>query len=369
MFFNRMKEMKHTGTYISSMLNDEGRSFRYAPFLGLSLLYSCGVRFRNDLYDREVLKAHRLPCPVISVGNITAGGTGKTPTVIMLAEMLRDRGYKPAVVSRGYKGTYRGTVMTVSDGEAVRTSAERSGDEPALIARKLPGVPVIIGKKRVHAGRHAVERFGADLIILDDGFQHRSLHRDIDILLMDGVRPLGNGFLLPRGLLREGADSMKRAAILVETNGGSPSPAVASLRERFCPRTPFFQARRKPHGIAGGASREEFPLEHLRDRRVFAFAGIARPEGFQNSLQHLCRGIAGFRAYSDHHRYTEEDVRDIREAFRSSGADLILTTEKDGIKLVDFTDFVRDIFTLEIRMEVVPSITDFEETILSTLKR
>ena len=169
----------------------------------LSLPYGAAVALRNHLYDRELLRTAKLPCPVVSVGNLTVGGTGKTPTVILLAALLKEHGHRPAVLSRGYGGHAKASVNVVSDGNRILLGWREAGDEPVLIAGALPGVPVLTGPKRFLTGRAAVERFGADVLILDDAFQHRSLFRDIDIVLIDAARPFGNGFLLPRGPLRE----------------------------------------------------------------------------------------------------------------------------------------------------------------------
>ncbi len=165
----------------------------------LSLPYGAAVALRNHLYDRELLRPTKLPCPVVSVGNLTVGGTGKTPTVILLAALLKEHGYRPAVLSRGYGGHAKASVNVVSDGNRVLLGWREAGDEPVLIAGALPGIPVLTGPKRSLTGKAAVERFGADILILDDAFQHRSLFRDIDIVLIDAARPFGNGFSSPGG--------------------------------------------------------------------------------------------------------------------------------------------------------------------------
>jgi len=192
----------------------------------LSLPYGGAVRARNRLFDSGFLEQQRIGCPVISVGNLTVGGTGKTPMVILLAGMLKDRGLRPAVLSRGYGGKNRADVLVVSDGMRVLAGPDEAGDEPVLIARRLGDVPVLAGPKRVITGRHALEHFSVDAILLDDGFQHRYLHRDLDIVLLDSRQPLGNGFLLPRGPLREPPSALARAGVIAFTRskGGDAEP-------------------------------------------------------------------------------------------------------------------------------------------------
>ena len=175
------------------------------------------VAARNRLYDGGLLKQQKLPRPVISVGNLTVGGTGKTPTVIFIAHILKDHGYRPAVLSRGYGGSANAPVNVVSDGNRILMGWREAGDEPILIASAVPGIPVLTGSRRLLTGRAAVETFGADVLILDDAFQHRSLFRDIDMVLLDAARPFGNGFLLPRGPLREPRIPLRRADILLRT--------------------------------------------------------------------------------------------------------------------------------------------------------
>ena len=186
-------------------------------FYLLSLPYGGAVRARNRLFDLGVLRQEKVGCPVVSVGNLTVGGTGKTPMVILLAGMLRDRGMRPAVLSRGYGGKSTSDVLVVSDGSQILAGPEEAGDEPVLIARRLKGIPVLAGAKRALTGRYARENFGVDVMVLDDGFQHRWIHRDLDIVLLDSRQPLGNGLLLPRGPLREPPSALERAGVVVFT--------------------------------------------------------------------------------------------------------------------------------------------------------
>jgi len=350
---------------ISRILRDESRQLRFLPLLLSSFIYRGGVAVRNYCYDTGLIHAHKVKCAVISVGNVVVGGTGKTPFVIMLADMLRKHGFKPAILSRGYKGAQEGKISVVSDGHNILMDASDAGDEPVLAADILRDVPVIIGKERSRAGNLAVERFGADILILDDAFQHRRLFRDIDIVLLDSEHPFGNGFMLPRGGLREPANALGRAdaVIFTSTEGSTDTPPVTESL-----RLPTFRGLRRAKTLIGSEP-GIVPLEFLKGKRICAFSGIAKPDSFRKILEPLCREITLFTPFPDHHLYTGKDIEYIRETFRESRAELILTTEKDGIKLTGFPDFFRDIYRLRMEMEILPSGLDFEEYILTRLEK
>ncbi len=358
-------EMIPRSDIVSRIWQDDRRLFRFVPLLFASSVYRAGITLRNHAYDAGMRHASRMPCPVISVGNIMVGGTGKTPMVIMLARMLQEHGWKPAVLSRGYGGKRKGPAAVVSDGHEILTGPEEGGDEPVLMGRSLPGVPVIVAGDRSRAGRVAVDRFQADVLILDDGFQHRRLARDMDIVLLDAGRPFGNGFLLPRGGLREPPAALRRADVVVMTSTeeeGAPPPDGI-------PPIPVFSARRRPVALVQGPTNEISPLADLAGQKVCAFTGIARPDSFRRILEPLCGGIVSFLPFPDHHTYTARDVEDIRQARRDSGARILLTTEKDGIKLTRFSDFFKDVCLLRIDMEIMPSRREFEEHILTRLRQ
>ncbi|MCK4535053.1 MAG: tetraacyldisaccharide 4'-kinase, partial [Syntrophobacterales bacterium] len=233
----------------------------------------------------------------------------------------------------------------------------------------LKGVPVIIGKERSLAGKLAVERFGTDVLILDDAFQHRRLSRDIDIVLLDSEKPFGNGFVLPRGDLREPEKALQRADTIIFTSTeGGPDPATDNMPAVEIPQIPIFMGYRRARELVGGEEKNILPLEYLKGKRICAFSGIANPDSFRRILEPLCGGITVFIPFPDHHVYTGKDIEHIREACRESRAELILTTEKDGIKLIESTDFFRDIYRLRMEMEIIPSSLNFEEYILTRLE-
>ena len=356
---------------VSRILRDDRRLMRFSPLLLASLMYRGAVSLRNLFYDTDIFHTRKMTCKVISVGNIIVGGTGKTPTVIMLAGMLKEHGYRPAILSRGYGGKREGPASVVSNGHDILIGPDEAGDEPLLIAQSLRDVPVIIGKERFIAGKLAVERFGVDVLILDDGFQHRRLSRDIDIVLLDSEKPFGNGFMLPRGGLRESRNALQRAdmVIFTSTEGGvsGTGPAVDDLPTVEIPQIPVFRGCRSPGDLVRGRAKDIYPLEYLRGRRVCAFSGIAEPDSFRKILEPLCGEVALFVPFPDHHVYTAGDVEYIRKACRESRAQVMLTTEKDGIKLIDFSDFFQDLYLLRIKMEIISSSPKFEECILAQL--
>jgi tetraacyldisaccharide 4'-kinase len=332
-------------------------------FYLLSLPYGGAVSARNRLFDLGVLRQEKVGCPVVSVGNLTVGGTGKTPMVILLAGMLRDRGMRPAVLSRGYGGKSTSEVLVVSDGRQILAGPEEAGDEPVLIARRLKGIPVLAGAKRALTGRYARENFGVDVMVLDDGFQHRWIHRDLDIVLLDSRQPLGNGLLLPRGPLREPPAALVRAGVIVFTRSeDSTGPSMDKELSGILSGRPVLRTRIRPTKFVG-ADGTELPLSFLAGKKVFAFAGIAQPDSFRQTLEGLGGVIAGFRAFPDHHRYTAEDWGRIEHDAGLVRADLVLATEKDLVKLQGIAQALSRIHGLSIETEILEGRDRLEEAL------
>lgn len=337
-------------------------------FLSFSaLLYSAAIRLRNLFYDHGLLGQAGLRCPVISVGNLSVGGTGKTPMVIHLAGLMAGWGLKPAVLSRGYRGGSGKKVNVVSDGRSILSGPGDGGDEPLLIAGRLPAVPVLTGPRRSVTGEYALSHFGIDIVILDDGFQHRSLQRNLDIVLLDGRLPLGNGRLIPRGPLREPFSSLKRADLIVLTRAvtGEKTPFESRLAEEL-PSIPVFKSCHSPRRLTEGRENSR-PLSDLAGRKIYAFAGVARPDSFRESIESLQGTIVGFRVFPDHHRYRSEDLAELEKEARSLGADLVLTTEKDGVKLTPHGEFASRVWTLGIELEIIEEAERFETVIRKKL--
>ena len=278
---------------------------------------------------------------MISIGNITVGGTGKTPAAVAIAEEAQKRGMKPIILTRGYKGTAKGPCF-VTKGESPLLSFVEAGDEPVLMAEKLNGVPIVKCAGRFEAGTFALRELNireADMrsyiFILDDGFQHRSLYRDKDIVLIDSGNPFGNGMLLPFGRLREPAKSLLRADIIVIAKTGEKAgPGEDSLKETirgYNAASKVFLSAHTPVScelIAGG----ERPVDWLSRNSVFGFCALGSPESFRKTLLDSGAVLSGFRAYRDHYRFNNEDIRRIQTEAAQSGAGWIVTTEKDIIR-------------------------------------
>ncbi len=291
----------------------------------------------------------RLPCPVVSIGNVTLGGTGKTPAAMAVAREALAREFYPCILSRGYKGAAKGPCF-VTRGEGPLIDPHQAGDETFLMAQTLRGVPIVKGADRYEAGLFALEHLpNVDgrlrsrlLFILDDGFQHWKLHRDIDVVLVRGRQPFGNGKLFPAGPLREPLSAMERADIVVLTNAsdaatsaeGLPSDVVGELA-RYAPSARFYRARHRPLSFVTSAG-ETVPLSEVQGRRVLAFCGIANPASFRETLKSLAIECAEFIVFRDHHWYRRADVARILKRSRETGTSWIVTTEKDIMRLEGF---------------------------------
>ncbi len=308
------------------------------PLRGLlhvaSWVYGLGVLGRLGLYRVGVLRRIRLSGRVISVGNITAGGTGKTSFVLLLVQEVRARGLRPAVVLRGYGAKKEGETLVVSDGKTIPMDYPEVGDEALLLARKLPGVPVIMSPDRVRGCQVAFGELGAQVAILDDGFQHLRIERDLDVLLLDRENPFGYGYLLPRGLLREPMGAVRRADLFVMTGVGEPSePFDAPPRLRRTGQAPVLQAVYTLIGLTDVRTGEPVAEQELRDQYVVAFSGIANPAVFERTLTSLAIFPKDHVVFPDHHPYDASDLSRIARRMGEVGATVALTTEKDAVRL------------------------------------
>lgn len=291
--------------------------------------YGAAVAARGWLYRTGLWRAERLGRPVISVGNIEAGGTGKTPLVIWLAALLQRAGLRPAIISRGYKGAASGAVNVVSDGARVLLPASEAGDEPHLMARLLPGVPVLTGRRRSEPARAALERFGAQVVLLDDGFQHLSLARDLDLVVLgESFRP--GARLLPRGLLREPLSALSRAHALVVASQGARE--AARLLSQHFPGKACLAARHEPVGLREVSGGRKALCRELAGRPVVGFCAIGAPERFRRTLERLGAQVVGFHAFPDHHRFRPQELEALGVLAAGTGAWLV-TTEKDAVRL------------------------------------
>ena len=306
----------------------------------LSRGYQKGVEHRLNAYASGKRASKKLPCPVISIGNIVAGGAGKTPMTVYLADRLKAFGFKPVVISRGYKGCLGKNAAVVGDGRRVLLSAKTAGDEPVMMAG-LKRFPVVVGKDRYAAGKLALNTLDVDVIILDDGFQHMKLSRDLDIVLMDCQRPLGNGRMLPAGRLREPLSVCRdRASCLVFTRCPktiTASGGAAGLLESFS-SIPSFRTRHRSvlTGWQGDAALKSSGLEGCCG---VLFSGIAQNRSFADGARDMGIKVLDHLEFPDHYRYKSADFFSVRQRALALGADLILTTEKDWVKVDPLFDF------------------------------
>jgi len=313
---------------------------------GAACLYQFGVGLRNRAYERGWIRQVQLACPVISVGNLAVGGTGKTTCVEYLATKLQRLGKRVCILSRGYGGrggqpywlTSRDRQLLIN-GQPT-TALDGLADEPQLLSRHLPDVPIVVGIRREQTGKRASEEFQADVILLDDGFQYRRLARDCEVVLVNARMPLGGWSLLPRGPMREPLDSLRRADVLIITKADQSLDRLAALQERlrmFNPSALMATAVHEPAQLWDGMSQEPVSLDRLANGRVSLLSSIGDPEGFEDTVRRLGATVVSHIAYPDHHRYQLSELQEVFRSAAASGADALLTTEKDWVRLQPWT--------------------------------
>jgi tetraacyldisaccharide 4'-kinase len=352
--------MRRTDRFLYRKDKPLGERTLLFPLYLLSLPYGWAVRARSLLYSLELLKTKTIPCPVISVGNLTVGGTGKTPLVMTLAKVLMGRGIPVAILSRGYKRT-RTPEPVVSDGKSLFLSPEESGDEPFLMAQVCKGVPVLVGKDRFANGRIALQQFGTKGLLLDDGYQHLPLHRDLDILLIDSHIGFGDKNLLPRGILREPLSHLRRAHLFLLTKVDdleTARPLEKQIR-KIHPQAQVFHSDYQPVSLVGPHGEEELDLP--KGKKVLALSGIANPDSFSSLLRKCGMEIVSEVIFPDHHLYHPKDLSSIKE--KSKGVDWIVTTEKDMLKLRRLSIDDLPIRSLRIEMKIWEEEAFFERVI------
>ncbi len=354
--------------YSSETEEGKLRKLLLSPLCLLSFFYGFLVRARVYFYRVGIFRSSSLPCKVVSVGNITLGGTGKTPFVILLAELFQGRGIPAAILSRGYKGNFSGALGVVSDGRKNLMDVRQAGDEPCLLARRLRGVPVLIGRERRLSGQAAVDQFQSRVVILDDGFQHLPLKRDLNLLLIDARTFFGNGWMLPRGVLREPPDQLERADAVFLTKV-DPSDNIEKLKGKilqWAPGNQIFALRYAPTGVWDEGYERTLPLEVLRGKNILAFTGIGSPASFRRSLEDLGARIVGFESFRDHYWYRPGDLRKLLQEGGEKGAVALVTTEKDLVRLDGFPKGNLPLWVLSIRHEFIGKDQELFETFLWT---
>ena len=350
----------------------------------VSKVYGGAVKLRHEIYQKGVIKSKRLPCRVISVGNLSVGGTGKTPMTIYLARLIQDLGKRAVIISRGYKGRAEKAGGIVSDGKALLMGPETAGDEPYMMAEKLKNMPVIVGKNRFEAGMLAVRRFKPDILLLDDAFQHLKLGRDLDLVLLDCRRPFGNGHLLPRGIMREPVSALSRADALILTRSNvvlDHRSAHHRLKSyALTADIPVFKALHVPYiykvikkeprfSVKSSSGVPSFSLEFLKDRKAFVFSGLADNDNFHRTVHRLDCFISGSMEFPDHHAYSGADIQNIIEMARQVKADCLVTTEKDYVRISHKNTYPVDLVVLGIEIDFGDETDAFHRFLQSKLHR
>lgn len=346
---------------------------------GLAYVFSGLVQLRLWLYRKRILRDQPLGCLVLVVGNLTVGGTGKTPVVEMFAKALRDRGRKVAILSRGYKSKApplwqkwwfrlnhiaEPPPRVVSDGVKVWLDSEVAGDEPYMLARNLPGVVVLVDKNRVKAGAYAIKQFGCDTLILDDGYQYLPLKGRLNLLLIDKTNPFGNGFTLPRGILREPIKHLARASyVLLTKSKGVRDTELEAMINKFNPGVEIIECAHQPQYLQHIATGERLPLTALAGRKIGAFSGIAAPEGFEAFLREAGAHLATTRRFVDHHRFTPQDLVDVFAEAQAAGVELMITTEKDAVRLNASEKTTIPCYYLRLEIDILRGAADFQEAV------
>ena len=344
------------------IISSDRKWYLYPAFITLKLfsfVYLLGHHFRLWAYRWGLFPSRKLDCRVISVGNLTLGGTGKTPFVMMIAETLRGNGLKPAILSRGYGGKSCNPVNVVCDGKQMLLSPELVGDEAVMMAEKLKNVPVLTGSDRFQTGQYALENFDIDTLILDDGFQHLALNRDLDILLFDHLKPLGNGHLFPAGELREPPGETRRADMVCFTHfsGGD-----INFDSHLLDSVPQIKTHLRLDSIIRMGDDEVLDAEVFKKESVAAFCGIAKPEGFRQILQDSQIQIKFFKPFPDHHPYTFQDIKELEALAVKEGVQFILLPEKDAVKLKDMK-LTLPFFKVVIELEILEGREIFNKKI------
>ncbi len=352
-------------------------------FWCLSKVYSRVVESRLYLYRERFIHDHHLGVPVISIGNLTVGGTGKTPVVELFAKALRDRGRRVAVLSRGYKSkrvvrppwwkrlgkkigltTYPSTPpRVVSDGisHTPLLDSHIAGDEPWMLAKNLPGCAVVVDRNRVKAGRYAIKELGADVLLLDDGLQYLKLKHRHDVVLVDRTAPFGTGYLLPRGTLREHPRNLRRASYIFITKSEGESDKLIKRVRKYNKVAEIIECRHRPLHLVNIITKEIIPLSSIENKYVGAISGIAIPESFESGLKKLGAKVEVTARFADHHRFEEGEVRQFVDRCVRRDLHYIVTTEKDFVRFPDLPEYDIPICFLRVEIEIIKGREIFDK--------
>ncbi len=346
----------------------------------LSFIYRTLMQLRLFLYRKGILRHHTLGCQVISVGNLTVGGTGKTPVVEVFSRELNKQGRKIAILSRGYKKAkpkllkrmtdrltfahLRAEPRVVSDGKKLLLDSEMSGDEPYMLASNLPEAAVLVDKDRVKSGRYAINKLNCDTLILDDGFQYMALKHRLEILLVDKTNPFGNEYVIPRGTLRESIKNVRRADfIFITKSDGKDSEILRARLRRLNPDAEIVECTHSARYLSNVFNSERKNLDYLKGLKVGVVSGIAVPGAFEGELERRGAEIVMKRRFADHHRYSQQEIIDIINRSRKEGAKAILTTEKDAVRFPRLDRCDVPIYFLRVDIEILSGTEDFHQCI------
>lgn len=339
---------------ISGARRGVGPGLARAALLVLSEFFRFGSWFRGGLYHFGLLPVRAVGKRVISVGNLVAGGTGKTPLTIMLAKQFAARGLKPGIVARGYGGRRASGTGIVSDGKRVRLTPREAGDEAYLLVKELPGVPVVVDTNKTRGAAALQATFAPEVILVDDGFQHLKLARRVDIVLLDARRPFGYDHLLPRGLLREPPEALRRAQVVVVTRAGAAAD-LAGLQAaigKLAPEARCFTADLVVKGLRNFRTGETLPASHLIGKRLVLLSGIAQPESFEEMVRSYNPAFTISYRFPDHHHFTRAEMLVLRRLCDENRMQGVVTTAKDAVKLSDVLDVQVPVFVLLVEFEL-----------------
>lgn len=340
---------------ISGDAKGMGPSAARALLRALAVFYSAGCKAKKKAYKTGLVHQQSVGAKVVSIGNITTGGTGKTPATIYFARKFLKEGRNPVVLSRGYgRMSPMNEPLAVSDRKNLLLSPRESGDEPFLIAKKIEGVPVVVCGKRVRGARFAIEKFAAEVIVLDDGFQHAAIARDEDIVVIDCHNPFGYGELLPRGLLREPLSALGRATSFLLTHADECEHSqILDTLQKINPTATMLKSRHRPLRLISLDGNDEASCDLVADRKILAVSSIGNPKAFENTLVRLGARVVKSLRFKDHHWYGAADAQEIERVAQEVGAEYILSTEKDGVRLLCAPRIPENVFLLEVELQLL----------------
>jgi tetraacyldisaccharide 4'-kinase len=371
-------------TFALDVIFEQRRGKRAALLRGVlfacSKVFLVAIKLRRRLYQSRILRDYTLGVQVIAIGNLTVGGTGKTPVVEKFARELKDEGRNVAILSRGYRSTpppLRQRLLNrllfrhestppriVSDGKSLLLDSATAGDEPYMLASNLRDVVVLVDKDRVKSGLYAIEKFGCDTLLLDDGFQYWKLAgRRQDVVLIDCQQPFGNAHLLPRGTLREPPSHLARASVFFITKSNGQTGELRALLKRINPRAGIIECVHHPLYLEDVFSGEQRELTLMRGRKVATISGIAQPESFEQSLIHLGAELVYTKRFADHHRFTQQELLNVINRCKKRQVEMIITTQKDAVRFPKLDRRDLPIYFMRVEIKLLRGAKDFQECV------